>query len=351
VTNRDREVLGLLRDEPELLAIADAVAETQHAPRRLRPFRALAAVALAAAAIFVLVLASPWDRGGGNGGVLERALAAIDSRGPVLHLTMRLDLSDAQETFRVIVTESFYDKDEHLARMVSRSGGKIQSDYTTSAAEDEFSSFPGLLDQADFYRKALETGQAKVVGKGEWQGRAVYWVELTKGGGFVLRIGVDRDTYRPVVFRGLTPDGKDAGFQLAVLGLDYVSTADAAFQPQAPVLLTGRVVGPDCRPVQARVGASLAQQPESPRLTVDVAAARTGSGGTFTLRADPAKSPFREALAENGSLNFDVYAIAGKGAPQLVGFVSFSRSAQNGRWVGGTPLTIHASKGSSRGRC
>src|SRR5207249_1143082 len=55
VNVRDREVLDLLRDEPELLAIADAVAETERSPRHFRSYRAPAAVALAAVAIFGLV--------------------------------------------------------------------------------------------------------------------------------------------------------------------------------------------------------------------------------------------------------------------------------------------------------
>jgi hypothetical protein len=57
---RDREVLEELRDDPELLALADAVVETQRL-RRTLPIRALTAVAVAAAVLFVLMLASPWD--------------------------------------------------------------------------------------------------------------------------------------------------------------------------------------------------------------------------------------------------------------------------------------------------
>ena len=94
MTVRDREVLELLREEPELLAIADAVAETERPSSLLGPVRWLAAVALAAVALFALVLAAPWDRGGG-GGVLDRALAAINKQGPVTHLTTRLDVPGA----------------------------------------------------------------------------------------------------------------------------------------------------------------------------------------------------------------------------------------------------------------
>jgi len=349
----DREVLDLLRDEPELLAIADAVAETHDAPRPLRPFRAIVAVTLTAAAIFVLVLASPWDRGGGGrGSVLDRALAAIDSSGPVTHMTMKFDMTRGGQTFPSIVIESFYDKRAGLVRVVSRGNGKVLGDYTTDAAEDEFSFFPGLLEGASFYKQALSNGQARIVGQGKWNGTQVYWVDLTKGGGLILRIGIDRESYRPVVFRALNPDGSFAGFQVGVLGFDYVSSEQANFDTAASVLVTGRVLGPDCRPVKARVGAFLGDTDEAVEAGAEVASARTGANGTFTLMADPRKSPFREARDKNGGwVNLDLYAIAGKDAPKLVGFTAFSRTAKGGRWVEGEPVTIHASKGSAQPRC
>ncbi|MDX6568208.1 MAG: hypothetical protein QOH15_786, partial [Gaiellales bacterium] len=43
-TRLDEEVLALLADDPELLAIADAIAETQTPRRRVRPFGLAAAV-------------------------------------------------------------------------------------------------------------------------------------------------------------------------------------------------------------------------------------------------------------------------------------------------------------------
>jgi hypothetical protein len=349
----DREVLDLLRDEPELLAIADAVADTQRAPRPLRPLRAIAAVTLAAAAIFVLVLASPWDRGGGGGrgSVLDRALAAIDSSGPVTHMTMRLDVTRGGRTVPSIVMESFYDKRAGLVRVVSRSDGKVLGDYTTAAAEDEFSFFPGLLEGASFYKEALANGQARIVGQGEWNGRHVYWVDLTKGGGLILRVGIDRDSYRPTVFRALNPDGSFAGFQVGVLGFDYVSKEQANFDTAVSVLVSGRVVGPDCRPVKARVGAFLGEE-GADESSAEVASARARANGSFTLEADPRKSPFREALARNGGrVNVELYAIAGKDAPKLIGFARFSRIAKGGRWVEGAPVTIQASRGSSKARC
>jgi hypothetical protein len=283
MTVRDREVLDLLRDEPELLALADAVADTARPSALLSPVRWLAALALAAVALFALVLAAPWDRGGG-GGVLDRALAAVDTSGPVTHLTTRLDVPGAEP----LTAESFYDPRSHLLRVVTRDDGAIVSDFTTKATEDQFTTFPGLLDTVSFYRTALRNGQAKVVGQGRWHGRHVYWVELRKGGGLQLRIGLDRASYRPIVFRGLNPNGTPAGFQLGVLGLDYVPESAASFDVDAPVLVRGIVLGEGCRPTRARVDAFLSGSAYS---KAAIASGRAGADGRFTLRADPANVP------------------------------------------------------------
>jgi hypothetical protein len=59
MTIRDREVLEELRDDPGLLALADALVETQRIRRRFRPWGAVTVVALVAG-LLVLLLASPW---------------------------------------------------------------------------------------------------------------------------------------------------------------------------------------------------------------------------------------------------------------------------------------------------
>jgi hypothetical protein len=348
----DREVLDLLRDEPELLAIADAVADTQRASRTLQPFRAIGAVALAVVAIFVLVLAAPWDRGGGGRGtVLDRAFAAVGGEGPVVHMMMRMDanaLNADGQSFSPVITETFYDKQAGLVRAIARSDGKVIGDYTSAAAEDEFSFFPGLLQGAAFYRQAVATGDARIVGKGVWEGTPVYWLELDKGGGLIFRIGIARDSYRPVVFRALNPDGTNAGAQVAVLGFDYVSRARAAFATDAPVLATGRVVGPDCRGAKARVDAFLGDQFPTGG---EIAATRTGPDGRFVLTADPRRSPIREALAKgNGEINIDFNAIANKnGVPRLIGFYGSPRVVKDGRWVGAPPVTLLVQERSGKG--
>ena len=122
-----------------------------------------------------------------------------------------------------MITESFYDKPQSLVRVISRSDGETLADYTTKASEDEFVMFPGLLEGADYYREALSSGRARVVGNGVWRGRPVYWVRLEGlGGPGSLEIGIARESAQPVVFRSLNPDGTPSGFQAAVIGFEYV---------------------------------------------------------------------------------------------------------------------------------
>jgi hypothetical protein len=319
---RDREVLELLRDEPELLALADAVAETE-AARRQGPVRFLLAVAAVAVGLFALVLASPWDRGGGDGSVLGRALAAMPAGGPVVHLISSLDSPGAES----ITAESYYYPAKHLLRVITRDHGEIVSDFTTRASEDEFTTFPGFLDQAAFYRKALEQGAAKQVGQGTWRRRPVYWVQLEQGGRLQLRIGLDRGTYRPVVFRGVNPKGTPAGFQLAVLGMNYVPPSAAEFDTDAPVLVRGTVLGDGCRPTRARVDAFLSGSAYS---KAAIASGRAGADGTFMLRVEPHNVP------GGGSRRFRLNV---QGANSFA-FHAFSRTVEGGRWAPPRPVEV-----------
>jgi hypothetical protein len=339
MTIRDREVLEELRDDPELLALADAVVETQRLRRRT-PIGALTAVAVAAAALFALVLASPWDRGGGErASVLDRALAAIETQGRVVHMTIRFEESGGRR-FSPVITESFYDGQTGLVRVISRSDGETLADYTTKASEDEFVMFPGLLEGADYYREALSSGRAKVIGSGVWRGRPVHWVRLEgRGGPGILEIGIARESAQPVVFRSLNPDGTPSGFQAAVIGFEYVRPAAAAFQPAAPVLVRGLVLGQDCYPTRARVGAYRASTRPFDQASAEIASARSGPDGLFVLRVDPAKSPFRK----DGRFNFTLHAQVPDPTTGFA-FVPFSRVAKDGKWLAAEPLIVRVAK-------
>jgi hypothetical protein len=79
----DDEVRALLADDPELLAIADAIAETQSRRRRVRPLGLAAAAAIAAVAALAVVF---WPGGRSTGISGDRAYAAIGGQTHTLEL-------------------------------------------------------------------------------------------------------------------------------------------------------------------------------------------------------------------------------------------------------------------------
>src|SRR5579884_3744834 len=80
----DAELLSLFRDEPELLAIADAVVATAPARRRPRFSRpTILSAAAAVAAAVAVALVAPWHRD--HGTLSDLALAALGSQ-PVVHV-------------------------------------------------------------------------------------------------------------------------------------------------------------------------------------------------------------------------------------------------------------------------
>jgi hypothetical protein len=124
---------------------------------------------------------------------------------------------------------------------------------------------------------------------------------------------------------------------VAVLGFDFVSTAEAAFQPAAPVLVRGTVLGRDCRPTRARIGAVLKPSSRDPAIlpSAEIASARSGPDGRFTLRVDPAKDPFLGRSRFDFTLNAQV-ADPTRG----FSFVPFRRVVRNGTWVPRKPLVV-----------
>jgi hypothetical protein len=84
----DHEVLELLADDPELLAVADAVAVAGKAPVavRRRSLRSGVIATVAASALLVLALVAPWNHG--HASIVDRARAAIGTA-PVLHAVTR----------------------------------------------------------------------------------------------------------------------------------------------------------------------------------------------------------------------------------------------------------------------
>jgi hypothetical protein len=213
MTLRDPEILEVLHDEPELLALADAVAETQRPARSRRARRMVPraiAVAGVAAAILVAVLLAPG--GNGNHAILGRALAAIGN-GRVLHLVMQtrtgtvlVDLTSGRRTVETAQIESWTDRNFQRDHLVMRVRGHVAD--LLLPEDRKKGGMVGAVDPAfaalwTGYRRSLANGDAKLERKGIVAGRPVYWLRFPSfdHGRAGTEVAIDRRTYKPVLVR------------------------------------------------------------------------------------------------------------------------------------------------------
>lgn len=240
MTIRDPEVLETLRDEPELLAIADAVSETQRLAGKSRRRALSRSAVLVAVGAVALVVAMLWPGGGGRNPILDRALAAIGN-GPVLHLVVQVpgegEYVNLQTGKTVVPTEELESwSDQSLKRfhLIFREDGRVvgemllpQDGGATGGQGD-----PAYAALFTGYREALSSGKAKIEGSGALFGHDVYWLSFPPGRDRL--VAVDRSTYEPVAFRSTFPDGRHVDYRILLARTEPFSAA--AFRRRTPNL-------------------------------------------------------------------------------------------------------------------
>jgi hypothetical protein len=242
----DRETVEALADEPELLALADALVSTK--PRRRRHLPYVAAAAIAAG--LTLTFLAPWS--GSGAPTLARALAALGPR-PVVHVVAQTRLRGA-----VIRTETWYDTERRLLHEKVRRNGKLADDFVArtftpvgsgrlavlfpaARGRHRWIAPPGpiwltglpspeLMDFTTRYRADLRSGQARVVGHGRVAGRDIVWLEFRRPI-WTIRIAVDATTYEPVLLRTLVGrERRQRGADTRILVAETVPRAAADFR-------------------------------------------------------------------------------------------------------------------------
>jgi hypothetical protein len=275
----DPELRELLLEQPELVAIADALAQADvDAARRrlrgrfLRSSRFLA-VAAALAAVVAVALIAPWSRSGGS--LSDLALAAIGSQ-PVLHVIAETEVPGGQlidiKTGRVQQIsqhqqeEIWYDAAKGLKRDTVRVDSTIVGDTletprggytpggiiydcawiaahpiqaTKARVSCNFSGEngttphvvprpkptldPGLAGFVDGYRQALASGRAREAGSGRLDGRPVDWLVFETSDGSE-RVALDHSTHKPVLLEN------DSGWRLRITSIETIPFAAADFR-------------------------------------------------------------------------------------------------------------------------
>ena len=219
---RDRELVTLLADDPQLLAIADAVEATQKTRRRVTARALLLAAALVAAASVALL--APWGEGGPS--IFDEALAAMGS-GPVVHAAVEysgddavIELGSGKSIPRVHRIEYWFDAERKLLHTrLSTDGTKITEIVEgPDMAYSDLGSWktngfsptldPALAGFATGYREALQDGTAREVGKTKIGLRPVTLLAFQRGTREVLTVAVDEETGRPLRFWSTYPGGR-----------------------------------------------------------------------------------------------------------------------------------------------
>ncbi len=230
---RDAELVEMLASTPELLAIADALVETEQsgmpaASSRARAHALVASTIAAAlvAVVAVLLLLAPWQ---GSGSLVDKALAAVGNQ-DVLHVVIErperpgeslIDLATGAAVARSERTEIWFDDARDLKKTVTSLDGEVLDEtletpkggwtqggpiYTCAwiaahpvaatragvscnpsgdnpARPHRIPERPPTIDQAlagfvDRYRSALASGQAEQIGSGKLEGRDVIWLRM-----------------------------------------------------------------------------------------------------------------------------------------------------------------------------
>ena len=282
----DPDLADIVRGEPALAAIADALAETRagaSSHRRLRPSR-LAVLAAAAAIAATIALVAPWNRASGS--LTDEALAAIGS-GPVLHVVVGfpsdlqlVDLSMGRTQPVLWQNEIWYDARLGVRRTTTRINGTIWADilvtprgtYTPQgrvsgcgtasappaavhvtcrpvppgAPSPAARLNPALADFVTGYTQALADGQAKAAGSGTVDGKPVDWLVM-KGPLGNEKVALDQTTHKPVLIK----QGGASGQAQTVQTIETVPYDASDFALPPPGEITGGGFSSAASPSQA----------------------------------------------------------------------------------------------------
>jgi hypothetical protein len=232
--NTDPEIIELLPDRADLFAVADAVAATQSVRRR-RPTKALisAAVALAAIGLTVALVGTL----GSNGGLTERALAAVGG-GRVLHTVVRvqpqgtaIDLSTGRRARIYAVLEQWYEPGSGLHQRVLRSNGALEPGRLP-LSQGVFPQYATLLENfGRDYRDALRSGDAQTERSTVLAGRRVHWLRFDPAGNQPdYEVAVDAETHLPVAAQQVgLPHSRSE-----ILSVDTVGTVPSSARSAPP---------------------------------------------------------------------------------------------------------------------
>jgi hypothetical protein len=192
----DDEVRDLLADEPELLAIADAVAETQRPRRRVRPLGVAAGVALLAVAAVAFAF---WSGDGSSGISGNTAYAAIGGAARVLQVGVaagdaRVSLTYDRAHGRLTAAAAGH-RVRALAKALPPEATTLPASFERSLGGLDVGPVVSLLTE---YPGLARAGKLARVEAPPHRDRSLRWVSYRSSLGYVVEVGLGRRLLQPV---------------------------------------------------------------------------------------------------------------------------------------------------------
>jgi hypothetical protein len=213
-----KEVVDALRNDPDLLWVAQQVAALAEQPgtsgrRRRWLIVAGAAVTVAAATVAVAALPLVSDHAPR---ITDQALAAVGSD-RVLHAEVArtvaddrtVDLATGKQTPTLLTVESWFDEQSRRLHVIERRNQGVVAE-TVGRAQRVASTTTPRLDPAlelflTGYREALRQGRVRDLGNAVVDERTVRWLALVGVHPTGERVAVDPGTFAPLLIQ--EPDG------------------------------------------------------------------------------------------------------------------------------------------------
>jgi hypothetical protein len=261
-----KETLDELVPEPARMSDWDAVLREARPRRRSRALQL--AVATGIAGLAALFVVAPW-KGPERVGILDRALAAVGD-GPVLHVIFRggwggtlVELKTGERKPLYGERELWYDPDRGLVHQISRFADVVDHEdvYGRKKGDRE------LTALWQDYRRALENGTARLVGKDTVNGLPVYWIIVqsqmlpdvadNKDHELAQQVAISRETFKPVAMKYTRDRQSLEGSIEHILLFETVPFDEADFKSRPDASLSGRAMMSGSTPVSFKSAAEI----------------------------------------------------------------------------------------------
>jgi hypothetical protein len=195
-TRLDDELLDLLADDPDLLAIADAIVETQPRRRRVRPAGLVAAAAVAVVATIAFVF---WPGGESSGISGDKAYAAIGGQ----TRTLEVRVAEGAGTLLLLRFDRVHGRLSAIedGRTIGLPAASLPPSATRldpALAQRYGAGLGPVLSLVSEYPAVAKSGHLQIVPAPSAAWKQYEWVRYGSSLGYAVEVGLEHGFLKPM---------------------------------------------------------------------------------------------------------------------------------------------------------